>query len=218
MFGKKKKAKTAAAQTAVQETIPLEPVVKETSPADLVAAARNGTSIEDVLATVPEENRQKFLNQALHDAVDCEENAEVPATSLIKAGAEVNAKIFESNGIILAKALYKEQPTAVIKLLYDNGANFEDTLFLMEINKGWAEEVKNKLKAYQKKLEGKPAAEEAPQPVTEEAILKVLEIVQELREQVDDITKDLKDLKAAQPETTQKRPVPAALKSAAPRQ
>ncbi len=217
MFGKKKKT---------IETLDEEPVSKETTANDLLSAARDRTSVEDVLATIPEENRQKLLNQALLNAVETSTPAEGSIPALLNAGADVNAATL-TKGVILAQAIGYDQPETVIREIYDNGARFEDALSVMK-NNNWTLKFTYRLKSYQEAFESTPQAAEnkeaAPQPVTEEAILKVLEIVQELREQMNDVTvrldtltKEVETVKAALPEASQKKPEPISLKSAAPR-
>ncbi len=219
---------------------------KEKKPKDLLNAAKNGT-LETILAQVPEENRQRLLNNALYDAVDSKKtSAEVPAAALLEAGADPNAVIFKFNGIILAHAVRQNQPPSVIKLLYDYGASFEDASFLMQMN-DWTYDNKDRLDTYRRKLEktppaypkkeatavrqetapkqetAQPVTEGASPPVTEEALLKVLDLVQELRDQMTEMTgrmdtlaEEVETVKTAQQPQSQKRPTPAPFKSAAP--
>ncbi len=201
---------------------------KKIKPKHLLKAAKKGDKLEDLLANVPENERQTLLNQALLDAVRTYRPAEDSIPALLNAGADASTQM--PKGVILAQAIGYKQPATVIKELCDNGASFEDALSVMQSN-NWDLKHKNQLKYYQTAFEGKPLAaekKEAGSPVTEEAILKVLEIVQELREQVNDVTgqlgavtKELEELKTAQPKTTpmetaQKKPVPAGLKFSKP--
>ncbi len=206
----------------------------------VLKAARKGTSISDLLESVPEENRQSILDEALLHIIEYssnQPNIEVPVAALVKAGADPDAEIKGHKGFIFARAISNQKSPAVIKSLYEGGASFKNALFIMKIN-GYADSTVERLNAYRENFGDKPATavdktpvekaqavickEETDQPLTAEALLKLQKLVSDLHEQVADVTSQLgtlteevRILKTAQPEASQKNPAPVTAKSAA---
>lgn len=79
------------------------------------------------LANVDEEKRRDILDRTLWALVWGYNNIEETASVLLKAGARAD---YNSSGI-LAAAIHKGQPVAVIDMLLDNGAKFDEAIATM---------------------------------------------------------------------------------------
>ncbi len=101
------------------------------------------------------EKKQDILDGALLAAV--QSFPETLVAALLQADANANA----SNGNILAQAIGYGRPETMIKLLHENGADFNDALATLEGIKNWTDEAKEdairNLKKYREKYTGEPA-------------------------------------------------------------
>ena len=79
------------------------------------------------LAKVGEDKKQDILDDTLYTLVDRYTDIEGPLSTLLKA----NAKAGHDSSVTLAAAFHKGQPSAVVNMLLENGANFEEALQTM---------------------------------------------------------------------------------------
>ncbi len=127
----------------------------------------------------PEQSKQACLDGSLLRAVTDHYYGDDLVAALLKAGAGANAEVQGFKGFVLAKAIESVRMVPTIELLYKAGANFDDALFCIQANK-WDEANIRSLKAYREKVTGKPSTiEVAP------------EVLQQLLDQVAEITKRL---------------------------
>jgi hypothetical protein len=168
--------------------------------------------IDLALEKVPAQEKQDILNQTLCAVVDYayEDKDEALIAALLKAGADANAEFDGQPGRILATAISNSFPTAIIKLMYDSGAPFEDALFRISTRPYWDAENRResaitKLKAYREVICGAAAAE---------ADDKTQKMIRELQEQVADLTTEVRALREGRPAAaaTQKKPGPGGYK------
>ncbi len=141
---------------------------------------RSAEIINLALDQLSEERKQQVLDKTLLEVVRGYNYVESFVTALLEAGADVNAAFDGFKGLILARAVEKTQPPAVIELLYKNAASFDDALFVMQAN-NWNEELVKKLKIYREKMTGQPATEEG----------EVLQELKLLRQEIAEMRQDL---------------------------
>jgi len=164
------------------------------------------------LAKIPAEDRERLLNKALNTAIYKGIGEKSFFSLLLQSGADANARIDGQPGALLVTAVCSGHPTyvakSIVKLLHDNGASFDDAFTTMDHQNRTANNIKS-LKIFQEQIAGKPAAAEAPpsSPVTEEALLKVLEAMQQTQEEM---RREIAELRQ---ELTERLPPPAELAS-----
>ncbi len=171
-------------------------------------------NINLAVAKIPEQDRKEFLSTALNNAFGNNIGNEVFYSTMLQAGADANASIDGHAGALLVTAACNKQPISVIKLLYDNGASFDDALTTMH-SQGHETADIDRLKFFEEKVTGsKPApakAEPAVQPipvaVTQDADVRELLVL--ILEQMTEITKRLPPPPAEQPVANTTQPQPA---------
>jgi len=143
---------------------------------DLIKGSDNATFIIMLaLAKVPTgQEKQDYLNRHLYYSV-CDEykgRGEDLVAAYLKAGADANAELGynKAKGATLARAVDNNWPQPVIELLCKHGANFDDSLQLMEANSWHPDAIKNLNDVRQKVTAAfNAAASAAPPPVPEPA-------------------------------------------------
>ncbi|MBU6475133.1 MAG: hypothetical protein KGQ70_04135, partial [Alphaproteobacteria bacterium] len=141
----------------------------------LCSLTRNVADIEDKTAVIllaiekiPDDKRRAFLDKTLSDLFSTNEyQCEEPfIAALISAGADANAVVHGAPGMPLAWAVTSGYPQAIVRLLHDHGASFEDALLRIQTRTYWDEGNRrelavHKLKAYREAITGAPAGEES---------------------------------------------------------
>lgn len=144
------------------------------------------SAINLALDKMSAQEKQKFLDDTLYkivndDPVSGDENL---VAALLQAGANANAESHGSGGRILACATTYAHPPGVIKLLYENGATFEEALLRIRTRPYWDDKRElciERLKAYQEAVTGEPATSET----------KMQQTIDLLRQQVEELTERL---------------------------
>jgi hypothetical protein len=143
------------------------------------------------LALVPNDRKHEVLDDALLTVVRSapQEGTEAFVKELMAYGADVNQG---NRGIILARAIEHDQATPVVKLLHDNGANFDDSLFIMR-KFDWGNRSINRLKDKRGEITGSREKIFALPPESEEAKFRtqVLERLDNLAAQFNDLSERL---------------------------
>lgn len=138
------------------------------------------------LAKIPEHDRQDFLNKVLSDALLNNVGGEPFFVALLNAGADAKADINGHAGL-LATAVSCAAPFSFIKLLHDSGASFEDALATLHSRGSKTEDV-GRLEYYRKKIGTGSAETTTCSPVMEEGMISMLETLQQIQEQIADLT------------------------------
>jgi len=151
------------------------------------------STITLALAKVPEDARQQVLNTALHDALANNIGGVSFFSALLKAGAEPNGAVNGEAGI-LATAISSAAPVSFIKALHDGGAEFDKALDTLHTRGSKTEDV-DRLEYYRKQIAADPAAAgEGCKPGIEDAMIKVLQTLQQMHDQIGDLTGQVSDL------------------------
>ncbi len=134
-----------------------------------------------------EQGKRSALSYALNDAISRNIGDKSFYEALLKSGANANVENGRGfTGVILANAVTQHHSLSVVKLLHEKGASFDDARLLMQSDKKfWGTDCIESLNAYQEKITGKPAG------ITGDLSPKVLEIIEQLQQQVKDITERL---------------------------
>ncbi len=114
------------------------------------------TDLQRVLqGGVPGSGKQAFLDSSLAHAV--RQNAPRVIEALLNAGADANQKSSTGfPGQLLLVASRVGAAASTVKLLHDNGASFDDAIFMLRAQDGQKSDIE-KLQFYQEKITGKPA-------------------------------------------------------------
>jgi hypothetical protein len=131
-------------------------------------AVRKDTACEDVstlLAKLGEEKKQETFLDLMQKTVTTQmpdDQKEFLTTALISAGANVGS----AGPRIMALAIESGASEQVVRTLHDNGASFEEAIFLMQREDKPRETVK-KAEIYREKITGVPASMTDPELIEE---------------------------------------------------
>ncbi len=105
-----------------------------------------------LMEKIPEEKRQNVLDDLLNKTFD---SSHYPA--LIAAGAKVTTEL-------LIKAVSEEEPEDIIRLLHENGADFDKAIKHVQLSREWDGDARRdtvqKLKIYRETFTGQPVTKE----------------------------------------------------------
>jgi hypothetical protein len=159
-------------------------------PAVLCEITKNSSdkihAVNLALAKVPAQDRQDILNQALNEALAHNVGGETFFVALLNAGAEAKADINGAAGL-LATAVSAAAPLSFIKLLHDSGASFEDALATLHSRGSKTEDI-DRLEYYKKQIAAGADETATCSPHMELGMVRVLETLQQIQEQIADLT------------------------------
>lgn len=123
-------------------------------------------------------DKQAFLDNVLAYAVS--QNAPRVIEALVNAGADANQKSYSGfPGHLLLAAARNGAATSTVKFLHDNGASFDDAIFMLRAQDGLKSDIE-KLQVYQEKITGKPAPETDVNGKMQALLAEMLEMKREI--------------------------------------
>jgi hypothetical protein len=147
------------------------------------------SAINRALANVPEDGRQDVLNHALNDAIGNKIGDESFFAALLEAGADAKADVNGPSGL-LATAISGAAPLSFIKLLHDSGADFDHALGTLHSRGSKTEDI-DRLEHYRKKTTAGIGMEEA--------MIAVLTTLQQIQNQIRELTARIDRLSPPEP-------------------